>query len=141
MFTGDTNLAIKTLNGSKERIEVQIDFNGKQPLELERTNAYSYSTMNLEGWFNMAILGDKVGVDLWNYTDEKGGNLNKALNWLIPYAFEEKAREYKQISYYKIGSMYRLLVIASKKYKGNYLEKSASIPLSDDVNLTTLLYK
>lgn len=140
-FTGDTNLALKTVKNSRKRIDLQIDFNGKQPLELERTNAYSYSTMNLEGWLNMALLGDKVGLGLWNYTNADGGNINKALNWLIPYAFEEKAREYKQISNYKIGSMYRLLVIASKKYKGNYLEKSASIPLSDDVNLTTLLYK
>ena len=141
LFTGNTDLVIKTIEDSKKRIDLQIDFNGKQPLELERTNAYSYSTMNLEGWFNMAILGDKVGVDLWNYTNKKGGNLNKGLNWLIPYAFEEKEREYKQINQYKISNLYRLLVIASKKYKGNYLKSAGLIPPTDEVNLTTLLYK
>lgn len=140
-FTDNTDLAFKTVTDSKKRINLQIDFNGKQPLELERTNAYSYSTMNLEGWFNMAILGDKVGIDLWNYTNKEGGNLHKALNWLIPYAFEEKKREYKQINPYKTSNIYRLLVIASKKYKGNYLDNAALIPLTDDINLTNLLYK
>lgn len=140
-FTDNTDLAIKTVTDSKKRINLQIDFNGKQPLELERTNAYSYSTMNLEGWFNMAILGDKLGIDLWNYTNKEGGNLHKALNWLIPYAFEEKKREYKQINPYKTSNIYRLLVIASKKYIGNYLDNAALIPLTDDINLTNLLYK
>ena len=141
LFIGNTDLAIKTVTDSKKRIAVQIEENGKQPLELERTNAYSYSTMNLEGWFNMAILGDKVGVNLWNYTNTNGGNLNKALNWIIPYAFEEKKREYKQINNYKTDNMYRLLIIASKKYQGNYLEKAGLIPQTNDINLTTLLYK
>lgn len=141
LFLGDTILARKILTDAKKRIGVQIEFDGKQPLELERTNAYGYSTMNLDGWFNMAILGDKVGVDIWNYTDVKGGNLYKALNWLIPYAFEEKTRDYKQINPYQISEMYRVLIIASRKFKGNYAEKSALIPHSEEIGLTTLLYK
>ena len=97
--------------------------------------------MNLDGLFNISILGDKVGVDLWNYTNKKDGNLNKMLNWLIPYAFEVKEREYKQINQYKTSNLYRLLVIASKKYKGNYLKSAGQVPAIDKVNLTTLLYK
>jgi hypothetical protein len=141
LFTGDLKLASKTITDAKKRIAVQIDMEGKQPLELERTNAYSYSTMNLDGWFNLALLGDKAGVNLWDYTDDKGGSLNKALNWLIPYAFAEKTRVFKQINQYNTTDIYRVLVIASKKYKGNYAEKSGLIPKSNNTNLTDLLYK
>ena len=141
LFTDDQKLAIKTLTEAKKRIALQIEENGKQPLELERTNAYSYSTMNLEGWFNMAIMSDKVGVNLWDYTNAKGGSLNKALNWLIPYAFEEKTREYKQINSYNISAMQRLLLIATKEYKSNFTEKLALIPKSDESLLTDLLFK
>lgn len=141
LFTGDFKLANKTLTDAKKRITVQIDVEGKQPLELERTNAYSYSTMNLDGWFNLAILGEKVGVNLWDYTDDKGANLNKALTWLVPYAFDEKTREFKQINAYHTNDIYRVLVIASQKYKGNYAEKSGLIPKSNNTNLTDLLYK
>jgi hypothetical protein len=141
LFLGDIPLAKKILIDTKKRIGVQITFDGKQPLELERTNAYAYSTMNLDGWFNLAILGDKSGVDIWSYTDVKGGNLHKALNWLIPYAFEEKSRDYQQINPYRISEMYRLLIIASRKYDGNYAERSALIPHSEEIDLTTLLYQ
>lgn len=141
LFTGNLKLANKTLTDAKKRITVQIDVEGKQPLELERTNAYSYSTMNLDGWFNLAILGEKVGVNLWDYTDDKGANLNKALTWLVPYAFDEKTREFKQINAYHANDIYRVLVIASQKYKGNYAEKSGLIPKSNNTNLTDLLYK
>jgi hypothetical protein len=141
LFTDDNNLAIKTLTDAKKRIAVQIEESGKQPLELERTNAYSYSTMNLEGWFNIAIMGNKVGVNLWDYTNAKGGSLNKALNWLIPYAFEEKTREHKQINPYNISVIQRILVIATKEYKSNFTEKLALIPKSDESLLTDLLFK
>jgi hypothetical protein len=141
LFIGDLKLASQTLTEAKKRISVQIDIIGKQPLELERTNAYSYSTMNLDGWFNLALLGDKVGVNLWDYTDDKGAGLNKALSWLIPYTFAEKPREYKQISVFNTTDIYRVLVIATKKYKGNYTEKLGLIPKSNLTNLTDLLYK
>lgn len=141
IFTGDSKLALRTLKEAKKRIAVQIDVNGKQPLELERTNAYSYSTMNLEGWLNLALLGEKVGVNLWDYSDAKGEKLKSALDWLIPYAFDEKPREYKQITPYNKSAIYRVLVIATKEYKGNYLEKAALIPPSDESTITDLLYK
>ena len=117
---------------------IQIESDGKQPLELERTNAYSYSTMNLDGWFNLAMVGNKVGVDLWNYQAE---SLKKAINWLLPYALEEQPRTYKQLINYNSSEMYKLLIIASAKYKGNYIEKSKLIPLSDKVALMALLYQ
>ncbi|MBC7615647.1 MAG: alginate lyase family protein [Pedobacter sp.] len=138
IFIGDFELAKNIVTAAKKRIDIQIDSNGKQPLELERTNAYSYSTMNLDGWFNLAMVGNKVGVDLWNYQAE---SLKKAINWLLPYALEEQPRTYKQLINYNSSEMYKLLMIASAKYKGNYAEKSKRIPLSDKVILTRLLYQ
>ena len=138
IFIGDFELAKNIVTAAKKRIHIQIDSNGKQPLELERTNAYSYSTMNLDGWFNLAMVGNKVGVDLWNYQAE---SLKKAINWLFPYALEEQPRTYKQLINYNSSEMYKLLMIASAKYKGNYAEKSKRIPLSDKVILTRLLYQ
>ena len=37
--------------------------------------------------------------------------------------------------------MYNILVLAPKKYKGNYLDNAGLIPPTNDINLTTLLYK
>src|SRR5437762_6722772 len=46
LFTGDTNIASRVLQSVPERrIEIQIEPDGRQPLERERTRAMSYSTM------------------------------------------------------------------------------------------------
>jgi hypothetical protein len=67
LFTGDKQKARQLAEESKKRLDSQLTKEGKQPLELERTNGLGYSTMNLRGWFTVATLAEKTGVDLWDY--------------------------------------------------------------------------
>jgi len=61
LFLGDRKLAIDTLNRVKtRRIATQIEPEGRQPLELIRTNAFSYSIVNLDGLMQLAFLGEQV---------------------------------------------------------------------------------
>lgn len=142
LFTGQNELAETILKGSLERINVQIEPDGRQPLELERTRAYSYSTMNLtDGWFNLALLGQNAGVDIWNYKTTDGRSIRKALDWLIPYALDEKPKDLKQIIPYEKTDLYKLLILAGTTYKDNmYLKKAASIPTDNETKLIDLLY-
>jgi hypothetical protein len=141
LFTGDKALAQKVLNDTKKRISLQIEPDGKQPLELARTNAYGYSTMNLDGWVNMATLGDKAGVDLWNYTTTDGRGIRKALDYLLPYSLGEKPFEQQQIGVYDKGEIYHPLVLAGLKYHyENYLKKAADLPKNGDYYVRQLLY-
>ncbi len=81
-----TELARKTAQAAKKkRIAAQIKPDGSQPLELTRTNALGYSQFNLEALFDMASLGERVGIDLWHYETPDGGSLRKALDFLLPY--------------------------------------------------------
>jgi len=141
LFIGDKEQAKDILMETKKRIPVQLKQNGEQPLELARTNAYGYSTMNLDGWFKIAFLGDKVGLDFWNYSAD-GKSLKKALDYLSPYALEEKAFTYSQISNYNKNDIYPLLLIAADKFNNkSYLEK-AKLAGSGRYNFfSDLLYK
>lgn len=142
LFTDNKTLAKQILTETKKRISEQIQPNGEQPMELARTQAYSYSTMNLEGWFNIAFIGDKAGVDFWNYQTADGRSIRKALDWLIPYALDEKTKTYQQITPYGTNGIYRLLVIASKKYNDPfYINKADLLKKDNDSDLTDLLYK
>lgn len=143
LFTDNKELAKKTITESLQRIAVQITPEGKQSLELARTKAYSYSTMNLnDGWFNLALLGEHVGVDIWTYQTSDGRSIRKALDWLIPYGMGEKAKDYKQITPYDSNELYRLLTLAGKAYKSAaYFKQAAAIPTDKDTQLTSLLYK
>ncbi|HEC02901.1 MAG TPA: alginate lyase [Phycisphaerales bacterium] len=110
LFTGQEGLARTTLEAVKHRrIDTQIQPDGSQPHELARTKSMGYSTMNLDGFFRLASMGDKVGVDLWKYESSDGRSIRKALDFLAPYANPRKKWPHKQISSYSAESLFSLL--------------------------------
>jgi len=100
LFLGDMQLAKDTLERVKtRRIAVQIEPDGRQPLELARTNAWGYSNGNLDGLCQLATLGTRAAdVDLWHYRSADGRSIQGALDFLVPYAAGQKKWDYKQIS-------------------------------------------
>lgn len=82
----------------QRRIDPMIEENGSQPHELIRTKAFGYSVSNLRNFFDTGELGLKVGVDIFNYTNPKGGSLKKALDYLIGFIGREQDWPYEQIS-------------------------------------------
>jgi hypothetical protein len=98
LFLGKSELAASIVRTAREkRIAVQIEPDGRQPLELARTKAWSYSVMNLSGLMLLATLGDRAGVDLWHFQTQDGRSLGKALDYLAPYALGQQKWPHRQI--------------------------------------------
>ena len=116
LFIGDVALARQTVEAVKTRIAWQIDLNGKQPLELERTRGMSYSLFNLNALLTVATIGNKVGVDLWNYQTNDGRSIGKAMEYLAPFVFGEKEWPHKQIIKWSPDEYYALLRKAAPKF-------------------------
>ena len=91
LYTGQADIARRTLDGARARIAAQIEPDGRQPHELARTKAISYSLLNLEGLFLLATLGEHVGVDGWGFRTPDGRSLAGALTVLRPYVDPERA--------------------------------------------------
>jgi hypothetical protein len=98
LYTGQRDLARTLLDGSRRRINRQFEPDGRQPRELERTRSFDYSEFNLAAFFNLANLGERVGVDLWNYRSPDGRSLRRGLEFLVPYAAGEKKWDFDQIT-------------------------------------------
>jgi hypothetical protein len=142
LFIGDSTKATALAKESRDRLDSQLTKEGKQPLELERTKALGYSTMNLRGWFEAAQLAKQAGVDLWNYRTSKGSDLRMALDWLTPYALGEKKWPYQQIEKYNANEIYPLLLQAAKRFgEKKYREQAEKIPGNRNDMLIDLLYK
>jgi hypothetical protein len=86
LYTGQRDAAHARFEHARERLTAQFEPDGRQPLELARTRSWSYSVMNLEGWFHLARLADKAGVDLWNFRTSDGRSLRAAVDYLMPFA-------------------------------------------------------
>ena len=72
--------------------------------------------MNLRGLFSLATLGEGFGVDLWNYRTEDGRSIRAALDFLVPYAVEEKKWPYRQIGQFTPEELRPLLRRAAIVY-------------------------
>jgi len=130
LFARKDDVAKKLLESAKQnRIAKQIEPNGSQPLELERTQSWGYSTMNLEGFVSLAELGDAAGVDLWNYETKGGRSIRKAFDFLYPFATGEKKWTHKQIDPLKPERLYTLMRRANGKFRDKrFNEMMSAVP-------------
>jgi hypothetical protein len=129
LFTGDKDLARKTIElVPAKRIAVQIEPDGRQPLELKRTKAWSYSLMNTRGLMILARLGEQVGVDLWRHESPDGRGIRKALNYLAPYATGEQKWPHEQINGFRPEGAAVLMRRAARVYGAEFDGVAKTLP-------------
>ena len=118
LFVDKGDMAKKVLSAMAEkRIAKQIEPDGRQPRELERTLAWSYSLFNLEALFDGASMASRLGINLWSYESPDKRSMRKALDWLLPFAAGEKKWNYPQISGLQPGKFAPFLRRAALRYR------------------------
>jgi hypothetical protein len=86
-FLGKNDLARQILNAvPSRRIDPQIEPDGRQPHELKRTRAWTYSVKNLDGLLLLAALSPPDGPDLWKHRGPRGEGMPAALRYLSGFA-------------------------------------------------------
>lgn len=130
LFTGQNVLARQVLQTARQkRIALQIEPDGRQPLELARTKAWGYSNGNLDGLMQLATLGERAGVDLWNFKTRDGRSIRKALEFLIPVALGEEQWRYQELGGVKPDSLFPLMRRAALRYRdAKYQAVMAKVP-------------
>jgi hypothetical protein len=118
LFLGDRKEAVDTLESVEtRRITVQIEPDGREPLELARTKAWGYSNMSLEALCKLATFGDEAGVDLWNFKTADGRSIRAAIDFLVPYADGQKKWDYQEIAGFHASALVPTLLRAAAAYR------------------------
>ena len=80
LYIGNKELATQILKAFPEkRLFPQIEPDGKQPLELERTTAFGYTLFNLTHMLDMSFIASTEGIDIYNATSKDGRSITAAL--------------------------------------------------------------
>ncbi len=116
-FVGQSDLARMILEGVGERrIADQIEPDGRQPLELARTKALGYASMNLGLMLELAEIGRQWGIDLINYESADGRSTRRALDWLFPYWTGEQAWTLPQIQPFSWDRAFECMRLAAYQH-------------------------
>jgi hypothetical protein len=84
-YLNDSGALNEIFRRCRERIQLQFDPGGSQPLELERRDALHYCCFNLQAWSALARIGAACGEDLWSYRSAAGHSLRHGLDWLLAF--------------------------------------------------------
>lgn len=69
---------------AQKSLDDMLDSEGGQTHELARSRSFFYSCFNLQTLVNIAVLGNKVGENMWHYTSENNKSLALAIDYLTP---------------------------------------------------------
>lgn len=117
LFTDDIESARTQLETTKKRVLAQVKTDGSQPEELKRTKSWNYTNMNMEGFYLIGLMADKIGVDMWNYKgDREKAPYQAMIDWFLPYLAKEKTWGWQQIQEEPISKIEWCLEIAAQKY-------------------------
>lgn len=84
-FSGKTEEAKKRLNITQNRrIAHHFDIEGKQMHELARTRSWHYSNFNLDAYSQLAKLGEKIHVDIWDH-NANNHNLHNGYRYIAQF--------------------------------------------------------
>ncbi len=109
IYLGDTETAKETIVDGKLGIGGQFELDGEQPRETARTRAWDYSIFNLMAYMHMAYLGERVGEDVWNFTNSAGRSLRSGVDYLIPFATEEEEFPHEQTTEFRASMLHPVL--------------------------------
>lgn len=104
-------------DAQRDRVALQIEKDGTQPMELARTAAFSYSWFNLSALTELATLGEHAGVDLWHYSTADKRSIRGAIEFMVPFVdVPAKDWPYQQIKEKKEGDYLAVLHEAALAY-------------------------
>jgi hypothetical protein len=130
LYLGKTDEARAVCERAKtKRIAVQIEPDGRMPLELARADGWGYSTFNARALTELATLAQRVDVDLWHHETPDGRSIRRALDYLAAYTDPEKKWQHNQMNNFNRAAILPALLRGQVAYgEAAYAEALGRLP-------------
>lgn len=86
IYAGRCDLVSRVLEDTKARTVAQIKSNGIQPHEAKRTRSLHYHAFNLEAFLRLALIANRMNIDLYQYELAASGSIDDAVDAVAKYA-------------------------------------------------------
>jgi hypothetical protein len=116
LFIDSVQLAKSIVRNAMDRLDMQMDDNGRFPAEMQRTISLHYTVFVMDAFFTIAQMADEAGMDMWNYTSPSGKSLKKAFDAVLPYLLQEKKWDGQQIKDFNVQDSYLTLKEGAKRF-------------------------
>lgn len=141
LWLGVKDAAKQRLISATERVPVQFDANGVPVTEIGRTRSWHYSNFILDAWNPLGVLGDKVGVNVWQ---AKSGDhsLQNGYLYIAQFVDSQKPWPWPNIETFKPDEALENIVTAAHAWReNNTLQEKAKWLLNRNktsvINLTS----
>ena len=141
LFSGNADEAKKRLYITQlRRIAGQFDIEGRQMAELERTRPWHYSNFNLDAYNRLGRLGEKAGVDIWNFTLDDH-SLRKGYQYITGFINSDAAWPWKDLDKMDDKKALRNLASAAHAWPDDaqFREKARWLRAKYPDDITTLI--
>ena len=116
LFYGDRGLVARIIEqGITQRMAAQIDQDGKQTMELERTIPFHYSLFNLEAHLLLNRYAEHIDFDRWNTTRD-GRGVKLGIDYLVPFICESDLWPYSDLQGIVWDSALRVMLQSVRGY-------------------------
>jgi hypothetical protein len=109
LYTEQPGIARQVVEDAKVDIAEEFEPDGRQPRELARATSWDYSVFDLTAFLHLAELGERVGVDLWNYRTADGRSIRQGIEYLLPFATGERRWPHEQITDFRPSALHPVL--------------------------------
>lgn len=145
-YVGNKNVLNDYISKFPEtRMFVQIEPDGKQPMELKRTLAFHYCLFNLTHMMDMFFIARSAGQPIVNSVSADGRSFWKAMDFVVPYLGKtvdewpyQQIHEWDKKQTELCNDLYRAYLLDSKRK--DYLELFVKYRKEDAKNFFTLFY-
>ncbi|NLF38698.1 alginate lyase family protein [bacterium] len=142
LLCGDLEVARDILeNRVPSLMSRQIEPDGSMPHEVSRAVGLHYVLFTLNAFANLALMGERIGVDLWRCRTADGRSLKAAIDWAVPYLAGEPWPYRPFVKPFDFATGIPLLAAAAHRLREQrYADARARVPRAEGTGVMALLY-